>query len=77
MTIHIPPLRERLEDLPLLIEHFVQKYNREYCSNVIGVSEEVLKRFQQYSWPGNVRELDAKIRRAFILGCTESQNEQH
>lgn len=64
--IHIPPLRARKEDIPLLVEHFLAAFNQEYSSD-IGISEESLLRLQQYDWPGNVRELRHAIHRAYIM----------
>ena len=57
VTVELPPLRERREDLVELIEYFVQKYNREYGRRVKGVSPAVLADFTEYAWPGNIRQL--------------------
>jgi len=67
VEITLPPLRERLEDLPLLVEHFCQLFNERFKKKIEGVSGEVLSRFMDYSWPGNVRELEHVIERAFVL----------
>ncbi len=67
VEITLPPLRERLEDLPLLAEHFCHAFNERFKKNVEGVSSEVLSRFMDYHWPGNVRELEHVIERAFVL----------
>ncbi|MBU2887869.1 sigma-54 dependent transcriptional regulator [Gilvimarinus agarilyticus] len=64
--ITIPPLRERKEDIPLLVEHFIKGFNREYESD-IGVDEKSLERLSTYDWPGNVRELRHAIHRAYIM----------
>ncbi|WP_051330984.1 sigma-54 interaction domain-containing protein [Aneurinibacillus terranovensis] len=61
VTLFIPPLRERKEDIPILVRHFIQKYNRLFQMNVKGVDEEVLQFFTRYEWPGNVRELEHVI----------------
>ncbi len=67
ITIHMPPLRERIEDIPDLVDCFVQRFSREYAKPIHHVSEAVLDMFRQYAWPGNVRELENCIRRAVIL----------
>ncbi|MFZ5592399.1 MAG: sigma 54-interacting transcriptional regulator, partial [Bacillota bacterium] len=65
VNIHIPPLRERREDIPALVDCFIQKFNRLFRMQVGGVAPEVQAVFQRYSWPGNVRELENIIERAF------------
>jgi DNA-binding NtrC family response regulator len=67
MEIHISPLRERKEDIPPLIEHFVEEFNDEMNKNIEGVSEDALQKLMMYAWPGNVRELRNMIERAMIL----------
>lgn len=67
MEITVPPLRDRLEDLPLLVDHFIEKFNREFCKDINGISEEGMKKFMDYHWPGNVRELEHAMEHAFIL----------
>ena len=67
LPIHLPPLRDRREDIPLLVDHFIAQYNRKLGLKISGVSKEVMKRFLQYSWPGNVRELENTIERAMVL----------
>ena len=67
VTIDLPSLQERKEDLPLLCDHFLKKFNSKTGKNVTSVSDEVLQIFLQYSWPGNVRELENIIERAMIL----------
>ena len=67
LPVHLPPLRERKEDIPLLVEHFIHKYNEQHRLNKEGVAEDVLARLLEYSWPGNVRELENAIERAMIL----------
>ena len=64
VNIHIPPLRERKEDIALLSKHFVINYNKKLRKNVKNVSYETLEKFYQYSWPGNVRELQHAIEHA-------------
>ncbi|MFU2157637.1 MULTISPECIES: sigma-54-dependent transcriptional regulator [unclassified Caldisericum] len=67
VTIWLPPLRERKEDIPLLVNYFVSKYSEKYKKNVRGVSKEVLELFMDYNWPGNVRELENAIARGVIV----------
>ncbi len=67
IPLDMPPLRERREDIPLLINHFIDTFNKEYRKNVQGVSPEALKLLINYNWPGNVRELRNLIERAVIL----------
>lgn len=64
--IHIPPLRARKEDIPILVKHFLAMFNEEYGNN-IGISEASLQRLQEYDWPGNVRELRHAIHRGYIM----------
>ena len=66
-SLQLPPLRERLEDLPLLIESFVGKYNSEFGKEVHGCTPAALKLLLAYGWPGNVRELENVVERAVIL----------
>ncbi|NWG01840.1 MAG: sigma-54-dependent Fis family transcriptional regulator [Syntrophaceae bacterium] len=67
IDIEMPPLRERKEDIPLLIQHFIKKFSEEMKKNISGISEETLKRLLNYPWPGNVRELENVIQRAITL----------
>src|SRR5574341_495423 len=67
INIKMPPLRERKEDIPLLVKHFVEKYNKKENRQVKGISPEVGKEFYRYNWPGNVRELENVIERAITL----------
>ena len=67
VRIELPPLRDRREDIPLLIEHFVSKFNRLHGKDILGVSHEVLARLMEYDYPGNVRELENIIEHAFVL----------
>jgi DNA-binding NtrC family response regulator len=63
----IPPLRARKEDIPLLIQHFIEKYSQETTKRVDHVSPQTIKLLKQYDWPGNVRELENAIERAVVL----------
>ncbi len=67
VTITLPPLRERKEDIPLLANHFLQKFSEENQKNISHISPEALEKIAQYSWPGNVRELEHTIERAVIF----------
>ncbi|HEY7650593.1 MAG TPA: sigma-54 dependent transcriptional regulator [Methylomirabilota bacterium] len=67
VPIHVPPLRERREDIPLLVEHFVRKIARECRREMRGVSAGALDVLARYDWPGNVRELENVIHRAVVL----------
>ena len=67
ITINIPPLRERKEDIPLLVSHFMKIYQEKNDKTIDGISEDVLDILTDYSWPGNVRELKNVIERAVVL----------
>ncbi len=69
--VHLPPLRERKEDISLLIDHFIQKANIETGRKVRGITQDARLRLETYSWPGNVRELENQIRRAMVLSREE------
>ena len=64
--ITIPPLRQRTEDIPLLVHHFITKFNKKMGKKIESISKETMKALQEYSWPGNVRELESVIERAVI-----------
>jgi two-component system nitrogen regulation response regulator GlnG len=70
-TIQLPPLRERIEDLPLLINHFIRLYNREMSKQVRAVSPDTLRVLESYGWPGNVRELQSTIKFALVNARAE------
>ncbi len=67
ISITIPPLRERKEDIPLLVSHFIDKFNIEMGRHVEGASETALRMLMDYSWPGNARELRNTIERAMVV----------
>jgi two-component system response regulator GlrR len=67
LTVTLPPLRERQEDVPLLAVHFIQRFGREFNRRVTGLAPHALRRLLEYSWPGNVRELKHVIERAVLL----------
>lgn len=72
LPIYLPPLRERVDDIPLLVQHFIKYYNQKIGKNVKKVSDEVMKIFMDYPWPGNVRELENVIQRAIILSTGDA-----
>jgi two-component system nitrogen regulation response regulator GlnG len=65
-TIHLPPLRERGEDLPLLVQYYLQRFNGELGREVRGVDPESMDRLRGYTWPGNVRELQSVLKQALL-----------
>jgi two-component system, NtrC family, response regulator HydG len=67
ITIRIPPLRERTEDIPLLAKHYLEYFNAKNKKDIRGFEPEVLKVIGNYDWPGNVRELENVLERAVIL----------
>ncbi len=67
LPIHVPPLRERREDIPLLIEHFITRNNARLGTNIRGMDSEARRLLYEYAWPGNVRELENTIERAMVL----------
>ncbi|HIJ88756.1 MAG TPA: sigma 54-interacting transcriptional regulator [Desulfuromonadales bacterium] len=71
IRLELPPLRDRLDDLPLLVTHFIKRYNDKFDREILGVSENVMEVFRAHDWPGNIRELEHVIERAIIL-CTSN-----
>ena len=67
MTIHLPPLRERRGDVPLLIGYFIDRFNKKLKKNIEGLSSQAMPNLIGYSWPGNIRELENTIERAVLL----------
>jgi two-component system response regulator AtoC len=67
LPLHLPALRERREDILLLVEYFIQKYNQQHRLDIQGFTEAALSRLLEYPWPGNVRELENAVERAMIL----------
>ncbi len=68
VTVHLPPLRERTDGIPLLVDHFLRKNNAEYNKDLKALSNETMDVFMKYQWPGNVRELENMVRRMVVLG---------
>lgn len=77
IPIHLPPLRERGEDILILAKYFIDMYNREFKKSVRGLTEETKKLFLSYAWPGNVRELKNVIERVMILENTDYIKPEH
>jgi DNA-binding NtrC family response regulator len=71
LRIHMPPLRERLDDIPLLVGYFLEQFNARYQRHVRGVTPEALKLLQAYFWPGNIRELRNVLERVYVESDTE------
>ena len=71
ISLHLPPLRERQEDIPLLVSHFLQLIQDELGKKIRGISEEGMKLIQNYAWPGNVRELENCLRSAATLSRSD------
>jgi two-component system response regulator AtoC len=76
VTVHLPPLRERLDAVPLLVDHFLQKNNDQYNKSLHQLSPETMNVFMQYHWPGNVRELENMVRRMVVLGNEQAVIEE-
>jgi transcriptional regulator with PAS, ATPase and Fis domain len=72
VEINLPPLRKRIEDIPLLIEHYLQIYNKKYNKHVRGISKSALDKLENYFWPGNIRELEHTIERVIIMCESET-----
>jgi DNA-binding NtrC family response regulator len=72
IKIKVPPLRERLDDVPLIAKHFLERFNIQYDKEIRGLSQDTIVRLLRYSWPGNIRELESVIERA-VLFCAGNQ----
>ena len=77
IPIDLPPLRERKEDIPLIANHFISNFNKEFKKNVKPIGSEVKALFEKYSWPGNVRELKNILERAILLEADEELLPEH
>ena len=73
-SIKLPPLRDRMEDIPLLVDHFIKKINGKMGRSVRGIEAEALEAIMGYSWPGNVRELENAIERAMVMTESDKLN---
>lgn len=67
IPVHIPPLRERTEDIPLLLEHFLRRFNKELGKKVAGFTDEAMRLLLSHQWPGNIRELENLVERVLVL----------
>ncbi len=67
INIDLPPLRERMDDFPILINHFIQKFNEKFKKNITGIATNTFKILEKYNWPGNIRELENVIEHGFVL----------
>jgi two-component system response regulator HydG len=74
--IELPPLRERREDIPLLVDHFIRKYSKEMNKKITRVSPAAMYQLQAYAWPGNVRELENAVERAMVVAQEPELREQ-
>lgn len=74
VELHLPPLRDRFEDIPLLAEHFVTMYSNKYRKQVKKISPSAIKKLEKYHWPGNIRELQHAIERAIIMSEENTLN---
>ncbi|MEN6437219.1 MAG: sigma-54 dependent transcriptional regulator [Syntrophobacter sp.] len=77
ISIHLPPLRERAEDIPALVEYFTKRFSEEYQATIRYVEEKALDKLKSHPWPGNVRELENCIRRAILLSSGDVIMEEH
>ena len=69
IKIKVPPLRDRIDDIPIIAQHFLHRYNTQYNRQIQGISQETLFRLLRYDWPGNIRELESVMERA-VLFCS-------
>ena len=76
VAIEVPPLRERREDIPLLVQHFLKNLQARYDLPAISVSDDAMEKFMQYAWPGNIRELENVIERLVVLGKSNALREE-
>ena len=74
VLLYLPPLRERKEDIPVLVEYFINKYSKEYKKPIKEVSKAAMRIFISYSWPGNIRELENKIQQIIVMSTTSVIN---
>jgi transcriptional regulator with GAF, ATPase, and Fis domain len=75
VNIHIPPLRERRDEIPELVEHFLALYAQRYSRPRVALSGDTMRRFLEHSWPGNIRELENVVKRMVVLGLKEWSDE--
>ncbi len=77
ISIDLPPLRKRLEDVPALVNYFVGRFSEEYSKPIRHVADAVVRKLKSYSWPGNVRELENCVKRAVLLCAQDAIFEEH
>jgi transcriptional regulator with PAS, ATPase and Fis domain len=75
VEVHIPPLGERVDDIPLLANHFLNYYSKKYRKEVLSISPEAMTKLKKYAWPGNVRELQHALERAVIMADSATLQE--
>jgi DNA-binding NtrC family response regulator len=71
VNIHVPPLRERREEIPILLDHFLERYAQQYERPVQKISAGTMRLFMNYNWPGNIRELENVVKRLVLLGTED------
>jgi len=72
LEIHLPPLRQRRDDIPLLVNFFIKKIERKLDKRIKGFSSKAMKRLMEYDWPGNIRELENEVERAITLASDDT-----
>jgi transcriptional regulator with PAS, ATPase and Fis domain len=77
MPFNIPPLRERKGDIPLLVNHFIERYNHLYGKQISSITDETLSTIMAHDFPGNVRELENILQHAFIISLTGKIEKKH
>ncbi len=77
IPIHLPPLRERREDIPLLVDHFIKKYSKKMSKKIKKIDPKALKKLMLYDWPGNIRELENVVEYAIVMTESEIISEEH
>jgi DNA-binding NtrC family response regulator len=75
VPIHLPPLRKRREDIPMLIDHFIAEYNPKLRRNIVAVSDGALQKLLNYAWPGNIRELENTMQRTMVMATGSTVQE--
>jgi len=77
IPLHVPPLRERREDIPLLAHHFLYRYSEQFSKKMEPFAEELMRKMMAYDWPGNVRELQNNIERAIVMSTDSRVHAEH
>ena len=70
VEVTVPPLRERMEDIPDLVDFFIQEFTKKYHRNQVKLEKSAIKKLQEYHWPGNIRELQHQVEKAIIMNDT-------